>query len=119
MKATLMKWIQPAWDRLMQVRRSYRIAGAVVLLAVLALVIWGVSSSRAGRAAAQNQTYGVRRGTLTQSIGGTGSVRASQSAALTWQTTGTVGAVNAGIGDKVKADQVLASLDQASLPQAV
>src|SRR5687768_1375198 len=100
MKATLMKWISPVWARLMKVRRSYRIAAAVILLAVLALIIWGVSSNRAGRAA-QNQTYEVKRGTLTQSIGGTGSVRASQSAALVWQTTGKVGAVNAAIGDKV------------------
>ena len=104
--------------RLMKINRYYWIAAGVILVALIGLVIWNIGSSRAAQAS-QGQRYTVTRGTLTQSIGGTGSVHASQSAVLTWQTTGKVGAVNAGIGDKVSADQVLASLEQTSLPQAV
>jgi multidrug efflux pump subunit AcrA (membrane-fusion protein) len=46
-------------------------------------------------------------------------VRANQTALLTWLTTGTVGEVNASVGDRVEKDQVLASLEQTSLPQTV
>ncbi len=104
--------------RLMSIKRNYWIAAGVILLVLVALVAWNIAGARAARGS-QGQRYTVTRGTLTQSIGGTGSVHASQSAVLTWQTTGKVGAVNVGIGDKVNADQVLATLEQTSLPQAV
>jgi HlyD family secretion protein len=52
-------------------------------------------------------------------VGATGTVRAAQSAALNWQTSGTVEQVNAGIGDAVKRDQVLSNLAMDSLPQTV
>ena len=104
--------------RLMKINRIYWIAGAVILLAIIGLIIWNVSSAGSSRSSL-TQTYTVTRGTLTQSVGGTGSVRASQTAVLTWQTTGTVGAVNVQIGDQVKTDAVLATLLQSSLPQTV
>ncbi len=65
------------------------------------------------------QTQAVERADLTASVGATGTVRAGQFATLTWQTTGRVDAVGAGIGDTVEADQVLASLAQGSLSQGI
>jgi len=46
-------------------------------------------------------------------------VRANQTAILNWQTSGTVGQVNISAGDTVTAEQVLATLEQTSLPQSV
>lgn len=59
------------------------------------------------------------RGDLTATIGATGVVRSNQSAVLTWQTSGTVEEVLVATGQQVKADQVLATLSQTSLPQSV
>ena len=106
-------------ERLLKINRIYWIAAAVVVIAVVGLVIWNINSSRTTRSSSLGQRYTVTRGTFTQSISGTGAVHASQSAVLTWQTTGKVGAVTVGIGDKVAADQVLATLEQSSLPQAI
>jgi len=104
----------------MKIKRIFWIVGALALLvlAVTAvLAVWNMNG-RAARAG-QFQTYEVVRSDLTQSIGGTGSVRAEQSALLTWQTNGQVGSVDAAIGDRVRAGQVLATLSQDSLPEAV
>jgi HlyD family secretion protein len=65
------------------------------------------------------QTALVSRGDLTASVGATGTVRSNQTAILSWQTTGKVGQVNVDLGDLVEDEQVLAVLDEASLPQAV
>jgi HlyD family secretion protein len=46
-------------------------------------------------------------------------VRANQTAALSWQTSGSVQLVNAAVGDQVEADQVLADLKETSLPQNI
>ena len=76
--------------------------------------------ARAQFAAQANQNYPtakVERGTLATTILASGSVRAGQSAALTWQASGKVGQVNAALGDKVRPDKVLAELDPTSLPQ--
>lgn len=104
---------------LSKINRIYWIIGAVLLLGIIALLIFWNMNARANRAAGQFQTYEVVRSDLTQSIGGTGSVRAKQSALLTWQTSGQVGTVDAEIGDRVSTDQVLAALNPGSLPQAV
>lgn len=65
------------------------------------------------------QTETVRRGTLTASVGATGTVRAGQSALLTWQTGGRVEVVKVVIGQAVSQDEVLASLAQTSLSQGI
>lgn len=65
------------------------------------------------------QTEVARRGTLTASVGATGTVRAGQTAILTWQTGGRVEAVNVVIGQAVVQDEVLASLAQTSLSQNI
>ncbi len=65
------------------------------------------------------ETVAVERGNLAAYVGATGSVRARQTATLTWQTSGSVGEINVRVGDRVTRNQVLASLNKASLSQSV
>ena len=90
---------------------------AVVILLVTGVVFVNVRSQSAG--ADIYDTVTVERGTLTASVGASGTVRARQVAILTWQADGRVEAVAVKIGDSVESDQVLASLDQSSLSQAM
>ena len=56
------------------------------------------------------QTIQAEKGTLTATIGATGTVRSNQSAILAWQTTGTIASVKVNPGDQINAGDVLASL---------
>lgn len=91
--------------------------GIVVVAIVLSIVITGVNTKKA--ATASLQTVKVERGELTAIIGATGTVRANQSAVLSWQTSGRVGEISAEVGDRVASGTVLASLVEASLPQSI
>jgi HlyD family secretion protein len=95
-------------------RRTWIIIAVVVVI----LLIAGFSLSRPPEQVAY-QTVPVERGDLAASVGATGSVRARQTAVLTWQTNGNIGAVNANIGDTIEAGAVLASLDKATLSQSI
>ncbi len=68
---------------------------------------------------ASYQTVTASRGDLTAIVGATGTVRANQTAALGWQTTGRIAKINFKIGDQVSAGQEMASLDPSSLPQTI
>lgn len=99
--------------------RKYR-----TLLIILLIVIIGVGAFVYVRRAnadttSQFQTSEVKKGSLTATIGATGTVRAQQSTTLVWQSAGTVDTVHAKIGDTVKADEVLAELGKTSLPQNI
>jgi HlyD family secretion protein len=92
----------------------------VTLLA--AAVVAGVMIYQ--RATAQQKTSSLQtavigRGTLSASIGATGSVEARQQAALAYSISGKVGKVNVRMGDQVAAGDVLAELDPADYPQQV
>jgi len=95
--------------------RGLSISVGIVLLIVFAFIF---VRSRA-KTQSTFQTQALARGDLTATIGATGSVRANQSATLTWQTTGTVDHVNVKVGDQVNKGDVLANLLQTSLPQNV
>jgi HlyD family secretion protein len=95
-------------------RRTWIITGVVVVV-LLAIVYF----STRGDSAPLFQTTKVERGNLVATVGATGSVRARQSAVLTWQTTGIVDTINVDIGMRVKRDDVLASLDRQSLNQSI
>ncbi|HEY9078271.1 MAG TPA: efflux RND transporter periplasmic adaptor subunit [Anaerolineaceae bacterium] len=56
-------------------------------------------------------TTPLTRGSLTAYIGATGTIRTNQTAQVTWQTSGRVAEVKVKVGDVVKTDQVLATLD--------
>lgn len=65
------------------------------------------------------ETVRVERGNLVSIIGATGTVRARQDALLVWKTSGTVERVNAALGQAVSEGEVLAVLQQKSLPQNI
>jgi multidrug efflux pump subunit AcrA (membrane-fusion protein) len=56
---------------------------------------------------------------MTITIGATGAVHSNQTASIPWQASGKVGMVKVEKGQLVEADQVLAELDPASLPQSL
>src|SRR3989304_1520509 len=97
-------------------RRTKIIFGVGILLVIiLALIFRGGGDD----AAAAFQTVTIERGTLTATVGGTGTVQARQSASLSWQVGGTVEEVNVEVGDRVSRDELLAKLNKTSLPQTV
>ena len=96
------------------------LASTIIAIVVVAGVFIINRMNAGGNAALESlQTAAVERGNLTATIGATGSVRAVQSATLTWGTSGTVEEINVEVGDRVTADQVLATLQLNSLPQNV
>jgi HlyD family secretion protein len=97
-------------------RTGWIIAGAVV---VILLAVFFILRSRRQAQAAQYQTQPAALGSLTATVGATGTVRAHQTANLSWQTTGTIGTVGVQPGDHVTAGEVLASLNPTSLPESV
>jgi len=95
-------------------RRTWIIIGVVAFVVLVAIIAMPRSEE-----APIFQTVAAERGNLSASVGATGSVRARQTALLTWQTSGNVGAVNAAIGDSVQIGEVLASLNDATLSQSI
>ena len=103
-----------------------RISGRTILYIFLGLAVAGVitylvldNQNARKAAAAELQTVEVTRGELVAIIGATGTVRANQSAVLTWQTSGRVGTINVEVGEKVASETILAELVESSLPQNV
>ena len=96
-------------------RKKILIPLAIVVLVALFLVF----RPKGGQQASQFQTATIGRGTLTATVGATGTVRARQTATMIWEAAGTVDKVNVQIGDQVKAGEELASLEKASLPQNI
>lgn len=98
---------------------------AIILIIVLAVIAGGVflfmrfRNEQRTSALSDLQTVAIERGELVASIGATGTVRANQTANLLWQTAGSVSDVNVSMGDQVSTDQVLAELEETSLPQTV
>ena len=95
-------------------RRTWIITG-VVAAVLLAIIFF----STRGDGVPLFQTTKVERGNLVATVGATGSVRARQSAMLIWQTNGIVDTINVEVGQRVKRDDVLASLDKQSLNQSI
>ena len=102
-------------------KKSNKIIWIIGIIAVLAVAAWVVIAqvNKQKASTANLQTQVLAKGNLLAIIGATGSVRANQSATLTWQTNGRVIAVNQSTGDGINADQVLAELAETSLPQNV
>jgi HlyD family secretion protein len=91
----------------------------LVLIAVIAFAAFQFTQRGNVDTAGQFQTSVVERGTLTATIGATGTVRAQQTAVLIWQAAGTVDVVNVSVGDNVPAGFVMAYLEKTSLPQSI
>jgi len=96
---------------------------AGVLGLILVGVLIGIASFGTGNttsaATGDLQVQPVELGRLTSSIGATGQVRAGQSATLNWGTSGIVENIYVIEGQDVLDGQVLATLEQSSLPQSV
>ncbi|NPV86776.1 MAG: efflux RND transporter periplasmic adaptor subunit [Anaerolineae bacterium] len=96
----------------------------VTLIVVVVLAMGGFFGFRAYQqqktsAASKFQTVTLTRGALVAIVGGTGTVRADQTALLSWQTSGQIAAVRVQEGDVVAAGTRLAELERNSLPQNV
>ena len=100
--------------------RKYRTLLIILLIIAIAVPAFlFMRGSNAANAASQFQTATVERGTLTATIGATGTVRARQTAVLVWQAAGTVDTVNVKVGDNIPDDFVMAFLEKTSLPQSI
>ncbi|GAB4577815.1 MAG: hypothetical protein Fur0022_05470 [Anaerolineales bacterium] len=91
----------------------------IILLGLAAAFFFYRQSQAQQQTATTYQTQPVSRGALTAVVGATGTVRSNQSAWLTWDTSGTVGQVDAFVGMNVTKGDILASLEQTSLAQSV
>lgn len=98
-------------------KKNRKVVIPVVIVLVLAAVFFVMRNP--GGEQAQYQTIKVERGELLATVGATGTVRARQTAILTWATSGTVGEVTASIGDLVPAEAVLASLAPSTVSQNI
>lgn len=100
-------------------RRLLLAAGAVIVL-VIAVAVFGLRNQTASAASTSNlQTATVQRGTLVATVAAAGNVSAPQDAALAFQASGHVSAVNVQVGDVVKQGQVLMQLDTSNLQFAL
>jgi HlyD family secretion protein len=97
--------------------KKFWIAIVVVIIAGVGFYVWQKNQQAASDST--YQTVAAAHGMLTASVGATGTVRAGQSANLTWQTSGRVETVIPVIGDAVKTDDVLATLVQTSMSQSI
>lgn len=98
----------------------------IIIILILAIIGTGIyfgvryaQDNAAQNVASTFQTVTVSRGSLTAIVGATGTVRANQTALVSWQTTGQIDAINYELGDTVKADSILASLKKLSLSQSI
>ncbi len=99
-------------------KRLLYIGIVIVVIAVGAFFFIRYQNAKK-QSASSFQTLVVEKGMLTGTVGATGTVHANQSGWLVWQTSGTVSEVNFKLGDKVKADDVLALLNKTSLSQNI
>jgi len=94
----------------------------IIILLLAAIGYFGYRAIQARQQAntiSNLQTVTASRGSLTATVGATGTVRPNQSAVLTWETSGNVEQVSVQVGQVVTAGQALASLAQSSLSQNI
>jgi HlyD family secretion protein len=93
----------------------------IIVLLVIGLAVggWLYFRGNANESATAYQTVEVKQGNLTATIGATGTVRAKQTAILSWQTNGAAGTVNVKVGDNVPDGFVMALIEKTSLPQSL
>jgi HlyD family secretion protein len=88
------------------------VVGVIVIAGLVVLFMPTSSQTNAS-------TTAVTTGNIVTSISATGTVRASQTVTLSWQTTGEIGTVAVKVGDKVTKGATLASLVTSTLPQDI
>lgn len=105
----------PSWRRKLMLPLGL----GVLIAAGAAGYWWFVRDDSAPVAVAQQQTAQATTGQLVSSLSSTGTAAASLTSKLTFQSAAKVTAVNAKLGDKVEAGQVLATLDAADAKRKV
>ncbi len=94
-----------------------------VLIVVAIVGVWWFAfrpdNTNTASAATTKQLVTVTSGPMSVTVSAEGTVAAAQTDNLSFSSPGTVSAVNVAAGDTVKAGQVLATLDSASLQAAV
>ncbi|NLF51235.1 MAG: hypothetical protein GX577_08865, partial [Leptolinea sp.] len=91
----------------------------VILLLGIAFGVFQLINQGQSAVNSLYQTSPLAKGSLTATVGATGTVRAKQTAVLNWQTTGTIESVFVEVGDEVTKDTRLAELSQTSLSQQI
>jgi HlyD family secretion protein len=95
------------------------VPGVFILAAIGGLAYYGLVVSPAQQAAAAAQpvmqTAVVRRGNITLSASGTGTLVAANQANLAFGTSGTLATLNVKVGDQVKKGQLLATIENSSV----
>ncbi len=103
----------------MNIQRILILIGAFFIAVVAGKVgyerIVGSPAQMAAAAAARNQIVQVQRGNLVATVNTTGPIVAVNQAKLSFKTGGRLKSVNVGVGDVVKAGDVLASLETQDL----
>jgi HlyD family secretion protein len=98
-------------------KKTLIIVAIIITLLIGGIVLFGWFSQRQMNALmADLETETVQQGTLSSSVGATGLVRANQNAYLVWKISGQVDQVLVEAGDTVNAGDILAVLDDTSLP---
>jgi HlyD family secretion protein len=118
LSSTHYTWRQQVnWITFLTRNRKTIIGGSAVL--ILVTIFAFVIPHNIAAVDSTYQTEEARRGSLSSTAGATGTLRAYQSVKLAWQTSGIVATVDVNLGDSVKAGDVLANLDLASLQKTV
>ncbi len=94
----------------------------LVLVGALAYGGWSLYNQlnpQVVQAAAAYQTVKLATGSISSTVSATGPLRSNQHATVSWNATGTIGAVPVKIGDQVNAGDILASLDPKALPKNI
>ncbi|MCK4490728.1 MAG: hypothetical protein KAU23_10730, partial [Anaerolineales bacterium] len=97
----------------------------IIIIIVSALVVaglaYGIVSAQQKQQASNDdlQTFEISYGPLSAVVDETGEVYADQTAILFWETKGIVGEINVELGEEVVAGQILATLNENSLPQTI
>ena len=100
------------------------ILGIIVALAVVAgggyLYLRYASNAQAGAASLSQYSFTrLTTGEIDTTVAASGTVRTNQSANVSWQVSGVIGKINVKVGDTVKSNDILASLDPTNLPNAI
>jgi HlyD family secretion protein len=97
----------------------------IIPIVIIALAVGGYfgyryyQSRQAATKTATYQTTPITRGSLIAQVAETGVVSTNQTAVLTWNTSGTIAAINVKIGDKVAKNQILGTLDINTVPNSI
>jgi HlyD family secretion protein len=100
-------------------KKKYWIVAALVILVIGGYFVYRGVQQRAESVSSQYQTEKVVRGNLEAIVGATGTVHSNQSTEINWETTGVIGEIPVEIDDKVRAQDLLATLERNSLPQNI